>query len=490
MGRRKGSRNKNGTKASHAAAALAKARAASVLPIPKRGAKPKSDLRREMEAKGTWVNFTGEEWGKINRMFSKQCSEESGVAARSKDLFPSGPTAEGKEMTEETDDFFDAEMDDNFGPDDHELEAELMGLLAEAESNNRGDTNGLGQTSTKGVSGTASAKSPLQAPAIHSQAPPPTPTSAPTGNPTQPPNTNNRENVQQQEPHSSTRSIVRSADISPGYKAAMMFQEKLRKARMNEGDPFHTYKIQTLRDLDFPPADPTVKFKPANGLVDNTHQVIKSLSPNGFYLKHSKLWDPRVFGIKQPCIKCKRTGPVKGFVSPSNPTTRLIYGLGNGRKDGNYYLHTFEVTCDNRDGGCGARFLLTNPDAVALLPPDIQRRFPAFLSAKAGVDADLIKLAEQLVARGVGPTRIAQICLELATEAYDYAKAEYYHACSRALLDMADKRRLDLEEITSNDESTPVIPKFSDFDDAEGYAGRVPSGWFTRTVHCFLYSSL
>ena len=261
---------------------------------------------------------------------------------------------------------------------------------------------------------------------------------------------------------------------SPGYLHAATLQDLIRDAcHMNSGP--YAHQIRVKRDLTIKPYDPTCVVTPVNKVTKNFAQVLRSIKPTAHYHKRTEVWDSRIYGVKQKCIGCGEDHAIGGYTAPSNPVVRFVYGESDGRTDGNYFLHTFEVNCNKSLGGCGKSFLLTNEKAVALLPPHAQRRFPAYLTEKAGVDKAVIQKGLILLAHGVGPNRQAQMELELGAQAYDSSKADYYQTAGALINEMAKLGGIDLDTLA---EAGPMVPKFSDFGDRTGYCGRSPSGWF------------
>ena len=119
-------------------------------------------------------------------------------------------------------------------------------------------------------------------------------------------------------------------------------------------------------------------------------------------------------------------------------------------------------------------FMGYNSKVLRSFPFGFEQEFPAFLTHRAGVDLSIIDLMRPLFDKGVRPTALSDLLLELHAKKYtkDYIKRE--RLLERDML------------FAGSDAYCPQM--FSGFADKSKYDGRVPTGRFLQMVYMKFHS--
>ncbi|KAJ3312450.1 hypothetical protein HDU76_002877, partial [Blyttiomyces sp. JEL0837] len=213
------------------------------------------------------------------------------------------------------------------------------------------------------------------------------------------------------------------------------------------------------------PMDPTIALKDSLAFGDSPH-------PRFFYFRNCFMWLPDMtFG--KSCVKCPyckiSNYNYKEFCS------RKVYGLHF-----DYNLVTRRVKCN----GCNQKFRLSQPDVITLMPRHVQDAFPCFLTKKAAVDLEVLKLLEFGCDNTLGPANLHQFIKEKYTLRHSISMSRYYHTIEhlhhsqKILRGVKEFSLLDLASLKS------IVPTFSDFKKKSEYNGVYPSGSFLKVILC------
>ena len=136
----------------------------------------------------------------------------------------------------------------------------------------------------------------------------------------------------------------------------------------------------------------------------------KKVTPDIFYAPRVFIWLPfELFHVHPKCVKCQGTEIT--YHGWSNPIARRVIDL-----DRDYYILTKRIRCENRT--CRKTFMPTSPEAIANLPPHLQGSFPAWLTARSGIDLKLVALMRPLFNASLGPDLLASIINEFHARRY------------------------------------------------------------------------
>jgi hypothetical protein len=114
-------------------------------------------------------------------------------------------------------------------------------------------------------------------------------------------------------------------------------------------------------------------------------------------------------------------------------------------------------------------FMGCNSEVLRSFPFGFEQEFPAFLTSRAGVDLSIIDLMRPLFDKGVRPTALSDVLLELHAKKYtnDYIKRE--RLLERDML------------FAASEADCPQM--FSGFANKSKYDGRAPTGRYLQMVH-------
>jgi hypothetical protein len=122
----------------------------------------------------------------------------------------------------------------------------------------------------------------------------------------------------------------------------------------------------------------------------------------------------------------------------------------------------------------GPWFNSLDPHILASLPPDITAEFPAKLSHRNAISADVFALMRMCFNYGVGSKQFLHILLFLHHQYFSKLHIQY------------------LDGLLTHEKSCPAVldasyKAFSEFGDAQGYGGFVPSSsWLCMMYDCFI----
>jgi hypothetical protein len=151
------------------------------------------------------------------------------------------------------------------------------------------------------------------------------------------------------------------------------------------------------------------------------------------------------------CPKCTSKTKLKGW--PDKPVARRVVGLHDC-----YWILYRRHTCTNPE--CHKNFSSLHPKVLQQLPIAVRNRFPAFLTAKSGLDMEVVHMLRASVAESCGMNPFRKLLA--ANHARKYASLKLdYNSVNNAF----------------------AVPSFPDFDDREGYGGFVPSSKYLGTVY-------
>lgn len=176
------------------------------------------------------------------------------------------------------------------------------------------------------------------------------------------------------------------------------------------------------------------------------------LSPSDMYKPKIFVWCPDIqYRISIPCPNdgCGRAMVQHEF----SPNGRRVVAL-----DHCYYIMSNRMKCDN----CQTTFLAHDTRIIAKLPLYVQSKFPAWLTARSGIDMELVAMTRTLFSEGFGPAPLANMLKENHTRKYHLLKREY--------LSFVKYKRQSGSVIYDG-----VVEEFGAFDDKKGYNGYVPS---------------
>ncbi|KAH8109627.1 hypothetical protein DFH11DRAFT_1474484, partial [Phellopilus nigrolimitatus] len=206
------------------------------------------------------------------------------------------------------------------------------------------------------------------------------------------------------------------------------------------------------------PQDPYFALKKA---------AFTELKPQTLYHPSVFVWLPHLLtDIKDlycPDPSCKKLGSLISKGWNSNPVARRVVGLSS-----NYYVMTQRVACSMSASkhGCGKTFNLTDPGILSQLPKALAESFPALLTARSGIDKELMALLRAGIANRLCANSWTSILRELHVRRRDILELQYLHFIK-----------------LSPQLGTKAFTPFSSFSDKNGYAGFVPSRWYISRVY-------
>ena len=167
------------------------------------------------------------------------------------------------------------------------------------------------------------------------------------------------------------------------------------------------------------------------------------------------------------CPNCKtrqgqyQTLSRKGY--NSDPPARRVKGLHR-----DYFLLTNRLECvKTSSGGCGTKFQATDPDILAQLSRTLQEAFPAFLTAHAAVDKNLVSIMRSCFATRFGPEPFTKMVAEM--QFLDHAHLELLYVSA-------------LQSSPTSHPSPSGPESFSHINDKLRYAAKTSSTQFYSAV--------
>ncbi|KAF9051108.1 hypothetical protein BDZ89DRAFT_1056981 [Hymenopellis radicata] len=183
-----------------------------------------------------------------------------------------------------------------------------------------------------------------------------------------------------------------------------------------------------------------------------------------FYLIDIFLWIPYSLPGAPDVFRCECGGHLSKNGYNDNPIARRVRTLHKP-----YFLLTSRLRCDKRrknDAGCGRSYQGTDAWILAQLPRHLQQEFPAYLSARGGVDKSTLAVMRTLFATRFGP----RPCSELLCEMQHLRHANLELSYLSAYAFFQDKYNL------------PPPEPFSDFDDRLRFGGTNTSVKYCKAV--------
>lgn len=159
-----------------------------------------------------------------------------------------------------------------------------------------------------------------------------------------------------------------------------------------------------------------------------------------------------------PCPECNSISRVGFHAWRDNHYGRKIISL-----DRHYFAISRRYKCQR----CLKTFMAWNERSLQLYPYGFGEKFPAILSWKSGIDKLVMNLARPLFDKGVRPSQLSDILLELHTKKYtdDYIEREY---------------KIQQKQETFGNNSSSM---FSSFNDRLKYDGTVPTGRYLNQMY-------
>ncbi|KAJ7454520.1 hypothetical protein FB451DRAFT_1373562 [Mycena latifolia] len=202
----------------------------------------------------------------------------------------------------------------------------------------------------------------------------------------------------------------------------------------------------------------------------------KDLKPTGLYYPSVFIWFPHLFKLGST-LTCPNRGcahfqsthrplEIKGF--NDKPLARRVIGL-----DRVYYVLTMRIQCKKKNQtGCGGSWNLYDPLILEQLDRGLADCFPAFLTARSGIDKTLMTLIRAGIAHRLSASAWSKILRELHVREHDLRELQYLYAIHR---EKKIHKNLDIAEKS--------YEPFSAFDDKSKYAGFYPSRWYINNVY-------
>lgn len=191
--------------------------------------------------------------------------------------------------------------------------------------------------------------------------------------------------------------------------------------------------------------------------------------PSQFYTPPFFLWDPE--HLIQGSLLCPKCHSSLERLQVTRP--RRVVDLEDC-----YYMIGQRHRClkckHPRSGKHTVTYNSWDPRIRDMLPHEPQAEFPAILSHRSAISADVFALMRSCFNYGVGSKQFSHILLGLHHRRFSHIHVQYLDGI------LSRSNRTDL-----NDGPQPTFEAFSKFADPEGYAGFVPSSsWL-----CMMYDS-
>ncbi|KAJ7017554.1 hypothetical protein C8F04DRAFT_979056 [Mycena alexandri] len=204
--------------------------------------------------------------------------------------------------------------------------------------------------------------------------------------------------------------------------------------------------------------------------------LVKQVNPAPLYYPSVFVWLPHLFKLgtvltcsNKECQHYHSTHhPItfKGY--NDKPIARRVVAL-----DRVYYVLTVRFHCKKQnDSGCGQSWNMYNPLILDQLDRGLADCFPAFFTARSGIDKTLMTLIRAGIAHRLSASAWSKILRELHVRDHDLRELQYLYAIHRE------------KKITKNlNIAEQSYEPFSAFDDKSKYAGFYPSRWYINNVY-------
>jgi hypothetical protein len=289
------------------------------------------------------------------------------------------------------------------------------------------------------------------------------------------------EDVDIEENETNTNDILTDDDgVMPNYLSAI--QQRIRKetAEKNRVNSGQQWLLQEIQD---------------NGYwirKERAKMICRKLSirfDEPSYYRDLQIWFPELEGgiaCTPSCPSCSSNTRVSVHGYRNKTPARNVVCLTT-----NYFIMSRRYICQTckasnmqaKNDAAGEpfekiqyTFMGYNSEVLRSFPFGFEQEFPAFLTRRAGVDLSIIDLMRPLFDKGVRPTALSDLLLELHAKKYtnDYIKRE--RLLERDILFAA--READCPQM------------FSGFADKSKYDGRVPTGRYLQMVYTKFHASI
>eukprot|EP00158_Paraphelidium_tribonemae_P001163 Partr_v1_DN24051_c1_g1_i2_m34736 len=198
-------------------------------------------------------------------------------------------------------------------------------------------------------------------------------------------------------------------------------------------------------------------------------------TPGQYPMPRIFLWLPRLLDVDIVCPHCGSCKTiVKGW--PDKPVARRVVDLHDC-----YYLVARRQECKN--DGCRKMFSSSHPRVVAALPHHVRELFPAVLTARSGLDKQVVQILRTSVSESFGLDAFRKMLKENHYRRYDSLKLQYYSIKKWA----SEKGAAEREKATNNTINVFAVAtrleEFPAFDDPDGYGGFHPSSKYLTEVY-------
>jgi hypothetical protein len=201
----------------------------------------------------------------------------------------------------------------------------------------------------------------------------------------------------------------------------------------------------------------TFWIRPTNPVLQKDHL------PDGYYYPDVFVWIPDLVGeVKLICPTCSKSDRVVAHGYPSSVPARRVVSLNQC-----YYILSRRYICQS----CNRTFLGHNQKVLQALPTFVSAMFPAYLTARSGLDKKVVTMLRALFNKSVGPEPFSNLLKELHTLRHHQLMYNYYSVVNH-------RRALGSVEFNATNHL-----RFSTFDDQSGYAGFTPSAGYLRDVY-------
>ncbi|KAJ7292171.1 hypothetical protein C8J57DRAFT_1212575 [Mycena rebaudengoi] len=195
------------------------------------------------------------------------------------------------------------------------------------------------------------------------------------------------------------------------------------------------------------------------------------LTPADLYLLPIFVWLPSCLPGHPEAFKCECGMKLIRHGYNENPIARRVSTL-NGQ---DYFLLTNRFLCPlcrENDRGCGHSYQGSDPWILGQLPEFVQKAFPACLSPRGALDNDELDVMKATFSGRFGADPFSKMVRELKVLHHDRLETMYYCAASH-----------------HGFRGPEQVPRFSMFDDPQGYARHAPSTRYFKSMFTAWFSA-
>ena len=117
------------------------------------------------------------------------------------------------------------------------------------------------------------------------------------------------------------------------------------------------------------------------------------------------------------CGKCKKPLKLNGYAKAFRPVLDI---------DSWIWLLARVYNCDQRTGGCGHNITTSESDFLNSMPIYMNHSFPFVLSKRGGITKRVLDLMMSLDDKGIGPSGIRSLILELHSKRHSKNQVIYF----------------------------------------------------------------